>query len=82
MNTAGRMASSLIYDVSYDLFSSGEITARNVGMYGIDVVMDATLAPINYYYAGDLSNGYARSIINGVVDGAIDIFQTIAYFTP
>ena len=82
MNTAGRVASSLLYDVSYDLFSTGEIKAANVAMYAIDVTMDATLAPINYYYTENISNGYLRSSINGLVDGAIDVFQTIAYFTP
>ena len=81
MNTAGRVVSSLLYDVSYDLFSTSEIKAANVTMYAIDVTMDATLAPINYYYAGNISNGYLRSSINGLVDGAIDVFQTI-YFTP
>ena len=82
MNTAGRIASSLIYDVSYDIFSSGEITTEKIATYAIDVTMDATLAPINYYYSGNLSSGYTRSIINGLVDGAVDVFQTIAYFSP
>lgn len=81
MNTAGRMASSLIYDVTYDLFSNGEIKAENVAMYAVDVTMGATLAPINYYYAGNISNKYVGPIINGLVDGAVDIFQTIAYFS-
>ena len=35
-----------------------------------------------YDAAGNISNGYLRSSINGLVDGAIDVFQTIAYFTP
>lgn len=80
MNTAGRVASSLLYDVSYDLFSTGEITATNAANYAIDVTMDATLAPISYYYTGSMSNGYLRSATNGIVDGAIDVFQTRAYF--
>ena len=44
--------------------------------------MDSTLATISYYYTGDIVNGYLRSAINGIVDGAIDVFQTVAYFSP
>ena len=80
MNTAGRVTSSLVYDISYDLFSSGEITSSNVAMYAVDVTMDAVLAPVSYSYAGNISNGYLRSATNGLVDGIIDVFQTIAYF--
>ena len=80
MNTAGRVASSLVYDISYDLFSSGEITSSNVATYAVDVTMDAVLAPVSYYYAGNISNGYLRTATNGLVDGIIDVFQTIAYF--
>ena len=82
MNTAGRITSSLVYDISYDLFTSGEITKDNVAMYAVDVSMDAALAPVSYYYTGNLSNGYLRSVINGLVDGAVDVFQTIAYYMP
>ena len=80
MNTAGRVTSSLLYDVSYDLFSTGEIKTANVATYAVDVTMDAALAPISYYYTGNMSNGYLRSFMNGLVDGAIDVFQTVAYF--
>jgi len=80
MNTAGRVVSSLLYDVSYVLFSTGRIKATNVATYAIDVTMDATLAPINYYYTGSISNGFLRSSINGLTDGAVDVFQTITYF--
>ena len=81
MNTAGRIASSLLYDVTYDLFSYGEIPTENVAMYATDVTMDAALSPINYYYTGNLSSGFLGAAINGLVDGVIDVFQTVAYFS-
>ena len=82
MNTAGRITSSLVYDATYDLFSTGEIKPENIAAYAVDITMDSTLATISYYYTGDIVNGYLRSAINGIVDGAIDVFQTVAYFSP
>ena len=78
MNTVGRITSSLLYDVSYDHFSAGKVNVANAA---IDITMDAALAPISYYYTGSIPNCYLRASINGVVDGAIDVFQTIVYFT-
>ena len=40
--------------------------------------MDVTLSPVYYYYTG---SGYSGSVINGFIDGAVDVFQTIAYFS-
>ena len=62
--------------MSYD---TEAVPVSSVAMYAIDVTMDATLAPINYYYTGNISNGYLRSSINGLADAFIDVFQTIAY---
>ena len=77
MNTAGRVVSSLLYDMSYDLFNSGQITKTNMVMYVADITMDVSLSPIYYDYSGRLSNGYLRATINGIVDGGVDVLQTI-----
>ena len=81
MNTAGRAVSSLAFDMTYELFDSGSIKANNVVGYAVDVTMDVALSPIAYYYSGNLRNGYTRTVINGVFDGIVDVFQSVAYFS-
>ena len=79
MNTAGRAASSATYNVTYELYSTGKITSSGITKGTTDVVMDATLSSINYYYIGNIANSQIRAVINGLIDGAVDVFQTKAY---
>ena len=81
MNTLGRAISSYVYDLTYELFDTGSIKPISYAAYAIDVGMDVTLAPMYYYYTGSMSNGYLSATINGLVDAALDIFQTEAYFS-
>ena len=81
MNTLGRAASSLVYDVCYDWFSSNDIDASSAGMYAIDVTMDTLLAPTYYYYSGSISTSYLSSAVSGLIDAVVDVFQTVAYFS-
>ena len=81
MSWTGRLLTGYMDFATYDYFSDGEIKAANVAMFAVDVTMDATLSPISYYYTGNISNGYLRSSINGILDAVVDIFQTLAYFT-
>ena len=80
-NTAGRAASSLVFDVSYELFDSGSIDANSVVGYAVDVTMDITLSPIAYYYSGNIRSDYVKTIINSAHDGIVDVFQSVAYFS-
>ena len=79
MNTAGRVTSSLLYDVSYDLFNSGQITGENLAMYTADLTMDVSMRTIYYYYAGGITSGYLRTTVFGIVDGVADVFQTMLF---
>ncbi len=79
LNVAGRIASSLTYDITYDLFSKKEITSTNVAMYAVDVTTDAALSTVYYHYSGNLSNSFLGTYINGFLDGVVDVFQT--FFT-
>ena len=80
MNTLGRAASSATYDMTYALFDSGKITSSDLATCAVDVTMDISLAPINYYYSGSIGNSLLRASVNGIVDGAVDVFQTRTYF--
>ena len=82
LNTAGRVASSVAYDITYDLFERDTIDASTAVVTGIDTAMDATISTICYYYTGGIINSYAQAGVNGVLDGVVDIFQTRFYFTP
>ena len=79
MNTTGRVVSSLLYDVSYDLFSSGQITGENLALYTADITMDFSMSTIYYYYAGGIPNGYLRATMFGIADGIADVLQTMLF---
>ena len=79
LNTAGRAASSLAYDFTYEYFSTGKVEPRNSAAYAADIMMDATLSPMYYYYTGGIANEYVKATINGLFDAAVDLFQTYVY---
>ena len=77
MNTLGRATSSFVYDISYEFFDTGHIEPSNLVTYSVDVGMDIVYAPLYYYYTG---GGYNGAIRNGILDGVVDIFQTVTVF--
>lgn len=79
LNTAGRAASSLVYDFTYEYFSTGKVEPRNSAAYAADIMMDATLSPMYYYYTGGIANEYVKAAINGLFDAAVDLFQTYVF---
>ena len=60
--------------------ATGKISETNFATYAVDVTMDVAIAPITYHYVGNYVNSHLTAILNGLVDGAIDVFQTIEYF--
>jgi len=80
MNIAGRATSSLIYDVTYDIFNHS-FSSKSPATYAIDVSMDAMYSTVFYYYTGSISSGYVETAVNGLLDGIIDIFQVNTLFS-
>ena len=60
--------------------ATGKISETYLATYAGDVTMDAAIAPITYHYVGNYVNSHLTAILNGLVDGTIDVFQTIEYF--
>ena len=80
LNTAGRVAGSLVYDLTYEYFETGNISSEGVASCGIDITMDACLGTVSNYYTASVSSSIIRAGVNGLIDAAIDVFQTITYF--
>ena len=80
MNIAGRAASSLVYDVTYDIFNNS-FDAQNIATYALDVSIDAMYSTVFYYYTGNMSNGYLETVTNGLLDGILDVFQVKTLFS-
>ena len=78
-NGLGRAVGSTVYNLTYEWFDTGSISTSNLGYYAVDAMLDATLSTCCYYYTGMMSNDIAAAAINGVVDGGVDIVQTVGF---
>ena len=81
LNTAGRVVGSLVYDLTYEYFETGEISCEGAVACGVDITMDACFGTVSNYYTASVPGSIIRAGVNGIIDAAIDVFQTVAYFS-
>ena len=80
LNVLGRFAGSFVYDFTYDLFSSNDITLSSLGLYTVDATMDAVYSCLYYYYTPNICNDFLRTSLNGLIDSCVDVFQGLTFF--
>jgi len=77
----GRTGGSIVYNFMYEYMMHGEIRDEFWGAFIVDVGMDTAFAAITYGYTGNMGD-ISGSVVNGFIDGSIDVLQTELYFSP
>lgn len=78
----GRAASTLIYDITNEIFQTGTFDSKNLSLYLADTLMDVAFSMIYIDKINCISNPFLSAFTGGVVDASVDIIQTDLYFSP
>lgn len=81
-NLIGRAASTLIYDITNEIFQTGTFDSKNLSLYLADTLMDVAFSMIYIDKINCISNPFLSAFTGGVVDASVDIIQTDLYFSP
>ena len=81
-NLLGRAASTMIYDVTNEIFQTGTLDTNNLGLYLADTMMDVALSMLYLDKVGSIANSLIGATVGGVIDAGVDIIQTSLYFSP
>ena len=80
-NLLGRAASTMIYDITNEIFQTGTFDINNLGLYIADTFMDVTLSLLYLDKVGSIANLFVSTAVGGAIDAGVDIIQTPLYFT-
>lgn len=80
-NLLGRAASTMIYDITNEIFQTGTFDINNLGLYLADTFMDVTLSLLYLDKVGSIANLFISTAVGGAIDAGVDIIQTPLYFT-
>ena len=78
-NVIARATTSTICDVATTWYRNGEVTGQDAGFIMADVVMDTCISAVVYGYTEGIEDMCKQTLINSMVDGCVDIFETAAY---
>jgi len=81
-NLLGRAASTMIYDITNEIFQTGTFDINNLGLYVVDTFMDVTLSLLYLDKVGSIANPFISAAVGGTIDAVVDIIQTPLYFSP
>ncbi len=81
-NLLGRLASTMIYDITNEIFQTGTFDKNNLGLYIADTIMDIGLSMLYLDKVGSIANQFISATIGGVIDSCIDIIQTTLFLSP
>ena len=80
-NLLGRAASTMIYDITNEIFQTGTFDINNLGLYVADTMMDVALSMLYLDKVGSIANKFISAAVSGAIDAGVDIIQTPLYFT-
>ncbi len=81
-NLLGRAASTMIYDITNEVFQTGSFDINNLGLYIADTIMDVGLSMIYLDKVGSIVNPFVSATVGGLIDSGVDVMQTLLYFSP
>ena len=80
-NLLGRAASTMVYDITNEIFQKGKFDINNLDLYVADTFMDVTLSLLYLDKVGSIANKFISAAVGGAIDAGVDIIQTPLYFT-
>ncbi|MBQ2718363.1 MAG: RHS repeat-associated core domain-containing protein [Clostridia bacterium] len=81
-NLLGRAASTMIYDITNEIFQTGTFDINNLGIYIADTIMDVGLSMLYLDKVGSIASSFISAAVGGTIDAGVDILQTELYFSP
>jgi hypothetical protein len=69
--------SSVVYNYVNEYFQYGNINNADHGLFWADALLDTTLSLFYSNYARKITNAIRASVFSGLIDGAIDVSQTM-----
>ena len=81
-NLLGRAASTMIYDITNEVFQTGTFDINNLGLYVADMMMDVVYSTLYLGKVSSIANPFISAIVGGTIDAVVDIIQTPLFLTP
>ena len=76
---AARAISSGISNLGAAWATDRNISATELAMLGVDIVMDACFSTIGYYYTDPISSSIKRDLVNAAMDAGIDVVESFTF---
>ena len=81
-NLLERASSTMIYDITNEVFQTGTFKINNLGLYVVDMMMDVVFSALYLGKVNSIASPFISAIVGGTIDAVVDIIQTPLYFTP